>query len=179
MSMTRTGLVFTAVMTVLVWSAGSSAVAMLGAPDRAESNDIKVPAVPAVVNPARDHLAFSVATRQVGGGGGGGDRVTPGCYYSYGYDGIGNRTRLPDLLEFARKRRALVFYADESLISLIPHVGKTWTFPAAHPIVRVSGKRGQHVGITAAVKAELRQKVKTIMRETKNDPARVASFFLP
>ena len=59
--------------------------------------------------------------------------------------------RLPELLEYARKRRALVFYADESLISLIPHVGKTWTFPDAHPIVRVSGKRGQHVGITAAV----------------------------
>jgi len=59
--------------------------------------------------------------------------------------------RLPELLEYARKRRALLFYADESLISLIPHVGKTWTFPEAHPIVRVSGKRGQHVGITAAV----------------------------
>ena len=59
--------------------------------------------------------------------------------------------RLPELLESARKRRALVFYADESLMSLIPHVGKTWTFPDAHPIVRVSGKRGQHVGITAAV----------------------------
>src|ERR1039458_8549454 len=59
--------------------------------------------------------------------------------------------RLPELLEYARRRRALVFYADESLISLIPHVGKTWTFPQAHPIVRVSGKRGQHVGITAAV----------------------------
>jgi len=59
--------------------------------------------------------------------------------------------RLPELLESARKRRALVFYADESLISLIPHVGKTWTFPEAHPIVRVSGRRGQHVGITAAV----------------------------
>jgi len=59
--------------------------------------------------------------------------------------------RLPELLESARKQRALVFYADESLVSLIPHVGKTWTFPDAHPIVRVSGKRGQHVGITAAV----------------------------
>lgn len=59
--------------------------------------------------------------------------------------------RLPELLESARKRRASVFYADESLISLIPHVGKTWTFPDAHPVVRVSGKRGQHVGITAAV----------------------------
>ena len=59
--------------------------------------------------------------------------------------------RLPELLELARKRRALLFYADESLISLIPHVGKTWTFPDAHPVVRVSGRRGQHVGVTAAV----------------------------
>ena len=59
--------------------------------------------------------------------------------------------RLPELLAYARKKRALVFYADESLISLIPHVGKTWTFPDAHPVVRVSGRRGQHVGVTAAV----------------------------
>jgi len=33
--------------------------------------------------------------------------------------------RLPEILADARKRRALVFYADESLISLIPNVGRT------------------------------------------------------
>lgn len=59
--------------------------------------------------------------------------------------------RLPEILAYAQKHRALLFYADESLISLIPYVGKTWAFPKAKPIVRVSGKRGQHVGITAAV----------------------------
>lgn len=47
-----------------------------------------------------------------------------------------------------------MFYADESLISLIPYVGKTWTFPKAKPIARVSGKRGQHIGVTAAVNAQ-------------------------
>lgn len=59
--------------------------------------------------------------------------------------------RLPDILAYTQKNRALLFYADESLISLIPYVGKTWAFPKAKPIVRVSGRRGQHVGITAAV----------------------------
>lgn len=59
--------------------------------------------------------------------------------------------RLPEIIAYAQKNRALLFYADESLISLIPYVGKTWAFPKAKPIVRVSGRRGQHVGITAAV----------------------------
>lgn len=61
------------------------------------------------------------------------------------------RTRLPAILEWARKHKALVFYADESLISLIPYVGKTWTFPTLKPIARVSGRRGQHIGVTGAV----------------------------
>lgn len=59
--------------------------------------------------------------------------------------------RLPEILAYAKKNRALLFYADESLISLIPYVGKTWAFPKAKPIARVSGRRGQHVGVTAAV----------------------------
>jgi transposase len=61
------------------------------------------------------------------------------------------RERLPDILKYAQKHKALLFYADEALVSLIPYVGTTWTFPKAQPIARVSGKRGQHVGITAAV----------------------------
>jgi len=59
--------------------------------------------------------------------------------------------RLPEILADARKRRALVFYADEALVSLIPNVGRTWTFPDVKPIARVSGRRGQHVGVTGAV----------------------------
>ena len=61
------------------------------------------------------------------------------------------KKRLPEILRYARCHRAIVFYADESLLSLIPYVGKTWAFPKAKPIVRVSGRRGQHVGVTAAV----------------------------
>lgn len=58
---------------------------------------------------------------------------------------------LPKILKYAKKKRALLFYADESIISLIPYVGKTWTFPNKKPIVHVSGKRGQNIGVTAAV----------------------------
>jgi transposase len=62
--------------------------------------------------------------------------------------------RLPAILKTAEKLKARVFYADECLVSLIPYVGVTWTFPEEHPVVRVSGKRGQHVGITGAVNAQ-------------------------
>jgi len=61
------------------------------------------------------------------------------------------RRRLPAILAEVGKTKGLVFYADESLISLIPYVGKTWAFPDQKPIAWVSGKRGQHVGVTAAV----------------------------
>jgi transposase len=59
--------------------------------------------------------------------------------------------RFPKILKIAKKKRALLFYADEAIVSLIPYVGKTWSLPNKKPIVRVSGKRGQNIGITAAV----------------------------
>lgn len=61
------------------------------------------------------------------------------------------RRKFPEILNFAKKKKALLFYADESLVSLIPYVGKTWSLPNQTPIVKVSGKRGQNIGITAAV----------------------------
>lgn len=64
------------------------------------------------------------------------------------------KKRLPVILKFAKEKNALIFYADEALVSLIPYVGRTWAFPEAKPIARVSGRRGQHVGITAAVNAQ-------------------------
>ena len=66
------------------------------------------------------------------------------------------RERFPEICEFARKKKALVFFADECLISLIPYVGKTWTQPSSKPIARVSGKKHQHVGVTAAINAQSR-----------------------
>lgn len=64
------------------------------------------------------------------------------------------KIKFPEILTFVKKKNALLFYADEALISLIPYVGKTWTFPNIRPIVRVSGKRGKHIGITGAVNAQ-------------------------
>ena len=64
------------------------------------------------------------------------------------------KIRFPQILFFAKRKNALIFYADEALVSLIPYVGRTWAFPDAKPIARVSGRRGQHVGITAAVNAQ-------------------------
>lgn len=61
------------------------------------------------------------------------------------------RNRLPKIIEYAKKKRGLVFYADEAVVNLIPYVGKTWSFPECKPVVKVSGKRGQHIGISAAV----------------------------
>lgn len=61
------------------------------------------------------------------------------------------QNRFPEILKYAKNNRALLFYADETIISLIPYVGKTWAFPNKKPIVRVSGKRGQNIGVTAAV----------------------------
>lgn len=58
---------------------------------------------------------------------------------------------LPKIIRYSRGKNALLFYADESIISLIPYVGKTWTFPNKNPIVHVSGQRGQNIGVTAAV----------------------------
>lgn len=87
------------------------------------------------------------------------------------------RKRLPEILEYAQKKRSLLFYADESLISLIPYVGKTWAFPGKKPIVYVSGKRGQHVGVTAAVNRQGRMCFE-LTKEKENFTAKVFIRFL-
>lgn len=61
------------------------------------------------------------------------------------------RHLLPRIERSATECHGLILYGDEALFVLIPHIGKTWTFPDIKPIVRVSGKRGVHVGVTSAV----------------------------
>lgn len=61
------------------------------------------------------------------------------------------RQVLPAITRSATSCRGIILYGDESLFVLIPHVGKTWTFPNVKPVARVSGKRGIHVGVTSAV----------------------------
>lgn len=58
---------------------------------------------------------------------------------------------LPAITRAARQCSGLILYGDESLFALIPHIGKTWTFPDVKPIARVSGRRGVHVGVTSAI----------------------------
>ncbi len=58
---------------------------------------------------------------------------------------------LPQILRSCLKAHGIILYGDESLFVLIPHIGKTWTFPELRPIARVSGQRGIHVGVTSAV----------------------------
>lgn len=83
---------------------------------------------------------------------------------------------LPKILKKARKKRGLLFYADESVISLIPYVGRTWSFPDKKPIVRVSGKRG-HVGVTAAVNQQGRLCFE-LLREKEKFTAKVFIRFI-
>ena len=61
------------------------------------------------------------------------------------------RHLLPRIERSATECHGLILYGDEVLFVLIPHIGKTGTFPDIKPIVRVSGKRGVHVGVTSAV----------------------------
>jgi transposase len=87
------------------------------------------------------------------------------------------RKRLPEILKYAKKKRALLFYADESIISLIPYIGKTWTFPDKTPIVCVSGKRGQNIGVTAAVNQQGRMCFE-LTREKERFTAKVFIRFI-
>ncbi len=58
---------------------------------------------------------------------------------------------LPRIQRQARQSGGLILYGDEASFFLIPHVGKTWTFPEIRPVVRVSGQKGIWVGVTSAV----------------------------
>lgn len=85
--------------------------------------------------------------------------------------------RLPKILAETRRNKGLVFYADESLISLIPYVGKTWSFPEDKPVVYVSGLRGQHVGVTAAVNQQGRMSFE-LTREKERFTSKVFIRFI-
>lgn len=61
------------------------------------------------------------------------------------------RYELPKITRSAFQSKGIILYGDESVFKLIPHVGKTWTFPEVKPIVRVSGKKGIYVAVTSAV----------------------------
>lgn len=61
------------------------------------------------------------------------------------------RRVLPQIQRQAVRWKGLILYGDEASFVLIPHVGKTWTFPDLKPAARVSGQRGVYVGVTSAI----------------------------
>ena len=85
--------------------------------------------------------------------------------------------RFPEIIKMAKKRRALVFYADEAMISLIPYIGKSWSFPDQKSIVRVSGKQRKNIGITAAVNQQGRLFFE-LLKEKEKFTAKVFIRFL-
>ena len=56
----------------------------------------------------------------------------------------------PRIQEHAKRWRAIIYFQDETSVSLIPVLGKTWAPKGKTPVVRVTGKRGKIV-ISSAV----------------------------
>ena len=55
----------------------------------------------------------------------------------------------PEIQKWARKNRALIYFEDESGVSLMPVIGKTWAPKGKTPVVRVTGKRGGVLAMSA------------------------------
>jgi transposase len=49
---------------------------------------------------------------------------------------------LPEIMEYAKKKRAVIYFEDETSLALQPAVGKTWAKEGTTPIIRVPSKRG-------------------------------------
>ena len=56
----------------------------------------------------------------------------------------------PKILAHARKWQATLYFQDETVISMIPVLGKTWAEKGKFPIVRLTGKRGSFC-VSAAI----------------------------
>jgi transposase len=55
----------------------------------------------------------------------------------------------PKVQEWVRKRKAILYFEDESGISLAPVIGKTWSPKGKTPVVQVSGARGGVLAMSA------------------------------
>jgi transposase len=55
----------------------------------------------------------------------------------------------PEIEQWVKKKRAILYFEDESGISLAPVTGKTWSPKGKTPIVRVTGKRGGVLAMSA------------------------------
>lgn len=55
----------------------------------------------------------------------------------------------PEIQKWARENRAIIYFKDESGVSLAPVIGKTWAPTGKTPVVRVTGKRGGVLAVSA------------------------------
>jgi transposase len=55
----------------------------------------------------------------------------------------------PSITRWAKRNRAILYFEDESGVSLAPVIGKTWAPKGKTPVVRVSGKRGGVLAMSA------------------------------
>jgi len=55
----------------------------------------------------------------------------------------------PSIKQWAKRNRAILYFEDESGVSLAPVMGKTWAPRGKTPIVRVTGKRGGVLAMSA------------------------------
>lgn len=55
----------------------------------------------------------------------------------------------PEIQKWARENRAIIYFEDESGVSLAPVIGKTWAPIGKTPVVRVTGKRGGVLAMSA------------------------------
>jgi transposase len=59
------------------------------------------------------------------------------------------KSEWPRIQRWASKNRAILYFEDESGVSLAPIIGKTWAPKGETPIIRVSGKRGGVLAMSA------------------------------
>lgn len=55
----------------------------------------------------------------------------------------------PNIQKWAKKHKAILYFEDESGISLVPSVGKTWAPKGKTPIIRITGTRGGVLAMSA------------------------------
>jgi transposase len=55
----------------------------------------------------------------------------------------------PNIQKWAKKKRAILYFEDESGVSLIPAVGKTWAPKGKTPVIRITGSRGGVLAMSA------------------------------
>ena len=59
---------------------------------------------------------------------------------------------LPEIINTAKQYKAMLYFEDESRISLSPVLGKTWSPKGKTPIQKITGKRGSISAISAISK---------------------------